>query len=253
MANDGKFPSEVVDLPSGGKCYPKDSPLRDGKLEVKYMTAKEEDILTSKNLISKGVVIERVLDSLILTEGVTCDDLVLGDKNALMVTARILAYGPEYTCEIKPGGEDSKPITHTFNLADCKFKELPKDIDYSSGQWELTLPASKKKVTTKLLTGKDEKIIADELKAIEKVSGLTTSEITTRLRYMVTSVDGDNSQAAINDFSQNCLARDSLAIRSFQTDIAPDIEMKQEIEWEGRIVKVDIPLTIQFFWPSTGG
>ena len=95
MAEEQKFPSEVVDLPSGGKVYSKDSPLRDGKIELKYMTAKEEDILTSQNLIKKGVVITKLLDSLILTEGVKCDDLVLGDKNAVMVAARILAYGPE--------------------------------------------------------------------------------------------------------------------------------------------------------------
>ena len=91
--SDNKFPSEVIDLPSEGKLYPKDSPLSEGKVEIKYMTAKEEDILTSQNLIKKGVVIDRLLDSLILTNGVTTDDMILGDKNAIMVAARILAYG----------------------------------------------------------------------------------------------------------------------------------------------------------------
>ena len=94
-----QFPSEMVDLPSGGKLYPEDSPLSSGKIEIKYMTAKEEDILTSQNLIKKGVVIEKLLDSLILTEGVKSRDLILGDKNAVMVAARILAYGPEYATE----------------------------------------------------------------------------------------------------------------------------------------------------------
>ena len=95
-----KFPSEVIDLPSEGKLYSEESPLKDGKIEIKYMTAKEEDILTSQNLIQKGVVIDRLLDSLILTKGLKQEDLVLGDKNAVMVAARILAYGPEYECEI---------------------------------------------------------------------------------------------------------------------------------------------------------
>ena len=95
-----KFPSEVIDLPSEGKLYPEGHPLKDGKIEIKYMTAKEEDILTSQNLIKKGVVIDRLIDSLILTDGVKQDDLVLGDKNAVMVAARILAYGPEYACEV---------------------------------------------------------------------------------------------------------------------------------------------------------
>tara|TARA_Y100000361_G_scaffold127295_1_gene121639 strand:+ start:189 stop:947 length:759 start_codon:yes stop_codon:yes gene_type:complete len=252
MANDGKFPSEVIDLPSGGKCYPEDSPLHSGQIEVKYMTAKEEDILTSSNLIKKGVVIDRLLDSLILTEGVTTDDLVLGDKNAVMVTARILAYGPEYTAEITHPDSKQKS-THTFNLAECPFKELPKDVDYNTNQWEINLPVSKKKVVIKLLTGADEKAIQKELDATKKISGLTSSEITTRLRYMVKSVDGDSKQETINSFSQNCLARDSLAIRRFVQDISPDIELKQEIELEGRIVEVEIPLTIQFFWPSAEG
>ena len=118
-----KFPTEVIDLPSLGKVYPKDSPLSDGKIELKYMTAKEEDILTSQNLIKKGVVITKLLDSLILTEGVKCDDLVLGDKNAVMVAARILAYGPEYTCQVvNPNTNETK--NHTFNLTDCPFNNL---------------------------------------------------------------------------------------------------------------------------------
>tara|TARA_Y100000592_G_C5462252_1_gene314617 strand:+ start:265 stop:1020 length:756 start_codon:yes stop_codon:yes gene_type:complete len=249
---ESKFPSEVIDLPSGGKCYPEDSPLHSGKIEVKYMTAKEEDILTSQNLIKKGIVIDRLLDSLILTEGITSDDLVLGDKNAVMVTARILAYGPEYTCEIENPNGGGK-FTHSFNLAECPFKELPSDIDYSTNNWEITLPASKKKVTVKLLTGGDEKAIQKDLDATKKVSGLSSSEITTRLRYLLTSVEGDSNPSVINEFSQNCLARDSLAIRQFVSDISPDIHLKQEIELEGRIVEVDIPLTIQFFWPNAKG
>ena len=100
MADNKQYHSEVIDLPSLGKVYPKDSPISNGKIEIKYMTAKEEDILTSQNLIKKGLVIDKLLDSLIITEGIKCDDLVLGDKNAVMVAARILAYGPEYDAEV---------------------------------------------------------------------------------------------------------------------------------------------------------
>ena len=138
-----KFPSEVIDLPSEGKLYPEGHPLKDGKIEIKYMTAKEEDILTSQNLIKKGVVIDRLIDSLIITEGVKCNDLLLGDKNAVMVAARILAYGPEYACEVT-NPNTGQMITHTFNLADCPFKKLPKGITENS--FEVTLPVSKKKI-----------------------------------------------------------------------------------------------------------
>ena len=96
MAEEQKFPTEMIDLPSEGKVYSKDSPLSSGKLEIKYMTAREEDILTSQNLIKKGLVIDKLLNSLIVTEGVSTDDLFIGDKNAVMVASRILAYGGEY-------------------------------------------------------------------------------------------------------------------------------------------------------------
>ena len=144
--SENKFPSEVIDLPSEGKLYPKDSPLGDGKIEIKYMTAKEEDILTSQNLIKKGVVVDKLLDSLILTKGVKSDDLVLGDKNAVMVASRILAYGPEYECQVtNPNTGNSVNIS--FNLADCPFKKIPADVEENNFNFEL--PVSKKKISVK--------------------------------------------------------------------------------------------------------
>jgi len=247
MAEQQKFPSEVIDLPSEGRLYSKEHPCSNGKIEIKYMTAKEEDILTSQNLIKKGVVIDRLIDSLILTQGVKSDDLILGDKNAVMVAARILAYGPEYTCEI-PNKVGGGIITKTFNLADCPFKKLPKDA--TENKFEVTLPISKTVVTFKLLTGKEEGLINEELKASEKVNAEVKPELTTRLRHSITSVDGDESQSTINNFVQTLLARDSMHLRKIIKDTAPDIELSQEIEIEGESVKVDIPMTVGFFWPE---
>ena len=160
MAEESKFPSEIIDLPSEGKLYTKDSPLSSGQVEIKYMTAREEDILTSQNLIKKGVVIDKLLNSLIVTPGVTCNDMILGDKNAVMVAARVLAYGPEYECEVThPKTLEKAQVT--INLTDCPFRKLPKDTNSNSFQVEL--PISKKKVTFKILTGKEEKNIEDDL------------------------------------------------------------------------------------------
>jgi len=245
-----KFPSEVIDLPSEGKLYPEGHPLKDGKIEIKYMTAKEEDILTSQNLIKKGVVIDRLIDSLILTDGVKQDDLVLGDKNAVMVAARILAYGPEYACEVT-NPNTGQMITHTFNLADCPFKKLSKDI--TENKFDVELPISKKKITFKLLTGKEEALINEELKASKKIGTDYSPELTTRLRHTVTSVDGDESQATINNFVQNLLARDSMHLRKEIKKVTPDIELSQEIEIGGESVKVNIPMTVGFFWPDAEG
>jgi len=244
---DNKFPSEIIDLPSEGKLYPEGHACSDGKIEIKYMTAREEDILTSQNLIKKGVVIDRLLDSLIITEGVKGDDLILGDKNAVMVAARILAYGPEYVCDV-PNSEGGT-TTQTFNLADCPFKKLPKDI--TENKFEIELPISKKKITFKLLTGKDENLILKELKASTKLGSEVSPELTTRLRHTITSVEGDESQSVINNFVQNLLARDSMYLRKEIRKVTPDIELQQEIEIEGEPVKVDIPMTVGFFWPDS--
>ena len=245
-----KFPSEVIDLPSEGRLYPEGHPLKDGKVEIKYMTAKEEDILTSQNLIKKGVVIDRLLDSLILTNGVKQEDLIMGDKNAIMVAARILAYGPEYKCQVTnpKTGEISE---ETFNLADCPFKKLPKDV--TENNFEVDLPISKKKITFKLLTGKEENAVEDEIKASAKIGTDVKPELTTRLRHTITSVDGDNSQSTINTFVQTLLARDSMYLRNEIRKITPDIELSQEIEIGGESVTVDIPMTVGFFWPDSEG
>ena len=247
MADNKQYHSEVIDLPSLGKVYPEDSPISNGKIEIKYMTAREEDILTSQNLIKKGLVIDKLLDSLIITEGVKCDDLVLGDKNAVMVAARVLAYGPEYECEVtNPNTE--KTFNHIFNLADCPFKKIPDDVE--GNKFELELPVSKTKITFKLLTGKEEKLIEAELKGIKKTGVQISPELTTRLRHTITSVNGDGDMNTINQFVQNMLSRDSLELRKHINKVSPDIELSQEIDLEGDTVKVNIPMTVNFFWPE---
>ena len=244
-----KFPTEVIDLPSGGKLYSPDSPIHNGKIEIKYMTAKEEDILTSQNLIKKGIVIDTLLNSLIITEGVKTDDLILGDKNAIMVAARILAYGPEYEVQVT-NPIDGQVLTHEFNLADCPFKELPKDISYDNNEFEITLPVSKTNIVFKLLTGKEEKTIDREIKSRKRLGGNISSEMTTRLKNAIISVSGDDSKAVINDFVDNMLSKDSLYLRQEISRITPDIELKQEIEIGGEAVMVDVPMTATFFWPN---
>mgnify|MGYP003132546698 CR=1 FL=1 len=250
MADKQQFPSEVVDLPSNGKCYSKDSPLASGKIELKYMTAKEEDILTSDNLIKKGVVITKLLDSLILTKGVSTGDLILGDKNAVMVAARILAYGPKYQAEIiDPKTGDL--VNVEFDLTECPFKKLPEDLELNENGYEFTLPVSKKSIKYNILTGKDEDDIAIELKRINKVSRGASPEISTRLRYLIKSVDGDSSPEVVNNFSKNILARDSLAFRQEVKRVSPDIDLTQEVDLGGEMVEVAIPMTANFFWPDT--
>ena len=244
-----KFPTEVIDLPSGGKVYPKDSPLAEGKLELKYMTTKEEDILMSENLIKKGVVIDKLLDSLIVTKGVKQEHLVLGDKNAVLVAARILAYGPEYTVEVSNPNNLEQKVEHTFDLTECPFKETIDGVDYSDNSFDFETPIGKNKVKFKLLTGVEEKLIEKDLEQSKKF-GYNT-EISTRLRYTIIEVDGDNKPETITAFSQNMLARDSVALRNYIQEISPDIDLTSEIQIGGEAVSVSIPLTVEFFWPKS--
>ena len=244
-----KFPTEVIDLPSEGKVYPKESPLSSGKLELKYMTTREEDILMSENLIKKGIVIDKLLDSLIVTKGVNQEDLILGDKNAVLVASRILAYGPEYTVEVLNPNDLDEKIEHTFDLSKCPFKKLPKDVDYSGNEFEFTTPVGKNNLKFKLLTGADETLIEKDIKQSSKFG--VSSDITTRLRYTVIEGDGDTKPATISEFTQNLLARDSVALRNYIRDMSPDIDLTSEIEIGGEAVNVSIPLTVEFFWPQS--
>ena len=245
------FHTETIDLPSGGRCYPSESPLSSGKVELKYMTTKEEDILTSQNLIKKGIVIDRLLESLIVTPDVRPTDLLLGDKNGLLVAARILAYGPEYTVTVNHPNLGDEKLEHTFNLSDCEYKELPDDVDYTENLFEMTLPVSKRQITYKLLTGLEETEIDKTLKAMKNKMGKETG-ITTRLKILIKSVDDDSNKLTINNFVDNMLAKDALHLRQEIVRISPDINMKQEIEWEGESISVDIPMDIEFFWPQGG-
>tara|TARA_B100000287_G_C20592916_1_gene764960 strand:- start:583 stop:1371 length:789 start_codon:yes stop_codon:yes gene_type:complete len=249
-----KFPSEIIDLPSGGKIYGQGSPLYQGKVEVKYMTAKEEDILTSTNLIKKGVALEKLLNSLILTPGVNVNDLVIGDKNAIMIAIRILAYGPKYPVEVTNPNNSDEKMKHEFNLTDCPFKELPKDVDYSKNEFKFKLPIAKKSVKFKLLTGIEEDSITRELESKKKLGSLIESSVTTRLKYIITEIDGKTDKMEIGEAVENMLSKDSLSLRQELQRVSPDIEMKQEVEFPGGdTVEVAIPLTVNFFWPEADG
>ena len=244
-----KFPTEIIDLPSKGLVYSKESPLHEGKIELKYMTTREEDILMSSNLIKKGIVIDKLLDSLIVTKGVKQEDLLLGDKNAVLVAARILAYGPEYTAEVTNPNNTEQKIEHTFDLTACPFKELPEGVDYSGNSFDYTTEIGKNKIKFKLLTGREEALIDKDLKQSAKFG--YSSDISTRLRYTVIEVDGDSKPETITEFTQNMLARDSSKLRNYIKDISPDIEMTSEVEIGGESVSVSIPLSVTFFWPNT--
>ncbi len=242
-----KFPTEVVDLPSQGLLYPKDSPLSSGTIEVKYMTAKEEDILTSVNLIKKGVVIEKLLESLIVDKSIKLDDLLLGDKNAILIASRILAYGKEYEIKI-----DDQPFI--VDLTKLKDKKLDENLVVNgTNEFEFELPATKRKLTFKLLTQINEKNIVEESAGYAKVGDGISRDLSTRLKHQILSVDGDTKKASIDGFVDNeFLSIDSMALRSYVKDITPDVDMTYTYtDTDGEEREVLVPMTVTFLWPPT--
>ncbi len=240
-----KFPTEVVDLPSKGLLYPKDSPLSSGKIEIKYMTAREEDILTSANLIKQGVVVEKLLESLIVDKSIKVDDLLIGDKNAILIASRVLAYGKEYEVEI----EGQKVVVDLTKLKDKVLDESI--ISDGVNEFEFELPATKRKLTFRLLTSGDEKTIDEEVKGYEKLHGIGY-ELTTRLKQQIISVDGDTKRASINSFVDNeFLSRDSIAFRAHVASIMPDVDMTSTLtDADGNEKEFTVPMTVTFLWPS---
>jgi len=249
----GQFPTEIIDLPSKGYFYPKDNPLSSGQVEIKYMTAREEDILTSQNLIQKGIVIDKLLEALVISD-VNLDDVLVGDKNAIMLASRVLAYGKEYSFEFTDE-TSARKRTHTVDLTSFEDKKIDfSKCEKGKNEFEFTLPESKKSITFKLLNQSDDKKIQEELKAMKKFtreSGIDP-EITTRLKASILSVDGSRDRNVINKFIDNeFLSRDSLAYRRNLTSITPDVNMITYVDMDdGTDKEMTVPVTVQFFWPS---
>ena len=237
-----KFPTEEVDLPSKGLLYPKDNPLSSGKVEIKYMTAKEEDILTNQSFIQKGTVLDKLLQSLIINKDIKTEDLFVGDKNALFVAARILGYGKEYKVTIAGKSE-------TIDLTELENKPIDEEL-FSKGVNKFTykLENTGTILEFKLLNGHDEKKIERELSGLKKLSPNTSPELTTRLKHVLLSVDGKEETKDIRDFVDNYfLARDARAFRQYVSDLSPDVNMEYVLEG-GEVVTV--PIGLNFFWPD---
>lgn len=247
-----EFPTEVISLPSEGKVYPETHPLAKGTVTIKYMTAREEDILASVNLIKKGIVMDKLLESLVVDAPL--DDIIIGDKNALFLAARILGYGPQYDIEVTDPFSGNKQKV-SIDLSKVKTKDIDFEKLNRKNQYDFELPLSKKKIKFRLLTHKDEREINEEIQALEKLSkGAVNSEITIRLKKMIIEVDGKTDRGYINKWVANeFLARDTKAFRVYVKEITPDLDLKFQFvsDETGETEALDIPFGANFFYPST--
>jgi hypothetical protein len=258
-----QFPTEIIELPSKGFIYPKDNPLSSGKVEMKYMTAKEEDILTTQSYIRDGSVLDRLFQSLIVSNGeglpIKYVDLVTGDKNAIMIAARILGYGKDYEVEITDpfSGKKQKDV---IDLTQFQNKEYDgsSQVELHRNEFEFTLPRSQRVVTFMAMTESKERKVkydVEELtKANRKIKDETSRELTTRLKTMILSVDGESDRKLISHFVDNELfAVDSKALRGYIAEVIPDIDLTYEFvsEETGERREIGLPLDITFFWPNS--
>jgi len=246
------YPTEIIDLPSKGLFYPEGSPLRSGQIELKYMTAKEEDILTSTNLIQKGIVLDKLMDSLIVTKGIKSADLLIGDLNAVMVASRILGYGKDYDVAITCPKCGEK-IEETVDLTTLKTENEP--TESTPPEITLVLPVSKAEVKLKLLTRADELGIDKETKALKKTNGDVEADATARLRAMIISVNGETSKGKIWSFVENMLVKDTRYLREQYKTLIPDVDFKVNVDCDScgaDSLSVRLPIGINFFWPDAG-
>ena len=183
-----KLPTENVELPSKGLLYPEDNPLSSGMVEIKYMTAKEEDILTNQSYIKKGTVLDKLLESVIISKDINIDDIIVGDKNALLISTRILGYGKKYEFL-------SRGVRHTADLTEIKNKEFDiSDIEPGKNEFTYKIERTGDVITYKILNGKDEKLIQKETAGLKRINKEASFELSTRLKYMITSINGESEK-----------------------------------------------------------
>ena len=242
-----KIPTEIVSLPSKGLLYPETSPLSKGEIEMKYMTAKEEDILTNANYIRQGIVIDKLLQSLIVTP-IDYNELLVGDKNAIMIAARVLGYGKDYNFTY-----NGKEVT--VDLSILEDKKVDESLfNRGVNEFSFTTPKIENNLTFRLLTHGDEKKIEAEVNGMKKVNPDVSTDITTRLKYMITSVNGERDQKSIRDFVDNhLLAPDARALREYYSKVTPDINLVFKPEDENYTGEgIAVPINLSFFWPDLG-
>ena len=238
-----KFPTEEIDLPSKGLVYSKENPLSSGKVEIKYMTAKEEDILSNQAYIENGTVLDKLLDSVIISK-INAKDLIIGDKNAILIATRILGYGSDYKVNINGSQQE-------IDLSELENKPFDGStmID-GKNEFSFTLPHSNTPITYKILDGHDEAKIERELKGLKKLNKNSSPEASTRLKYTLTSVNGETEPKAIREFVDNYfLARDARAFRDHLRQTQPDVDLNVILD-SGE--EVTVPIGLSFFWPDFG-
>jgi hypothetical protein len=241
------MPTEDIELPSKGLLYQSGSALASGVLQMRYMTAQQEDILTNINYIKNNTVFDKLVQSLLVTK-INYDELLVADRDALLIAARILGYGGEYSFTYA-----DQPVTVDLTELETKYLDDTQIVTAGQNEFQYQVPTTGTQLTFKLLTVGDEKLIEKDLAGYKKINPQASPELSTRLKTIITSVNGDTSKATVRDYVDNhFLARDSRAFRKHLKDITPGVELKFDLELDGYTEEgVSIPMDASFFWPES--
>jgi hypothetical protein len=257
-------PTEHVDLPSRGMFYPEDHPLAgEDTIEIRHMTAKDEEILTSKALLKKGVAIDRLLQSLIVDKRIKVGNLLIGDKNAILIMTRTLAYGAEYSTRVTcPHCTESSVFQ--FNLVggnhthpdDIETPEIEGYTKVDSSTFGFILPKTQVLAQVRLLTGDDETYLARVLENRKKqklLGALGDSILTEQMKRTIVSLNGITDRSQIDQFIMNMPAADSRHFRNVYAKLTPNYDLTQEFSCVscGESSDMEVPLTAEFFWPKS--
>lgn len=248
--------TEFVELPSRGLFYPEGHPLHNQEVvEIRYMTARDEDILTSPALLRKGLAVDKFIQNILVNQDVKVSDLLIGDKSAIMIAARITGYGEEYETKVtcpECGTEND----HTFVLEDytryfTKFEQSENFELTPQGTFKTILPHSGYEVVVKLLTSADEARI-QKAQQMRQKNNLADSNTTDFLKSIIVSIDGVADPASLNLAILDLPARDSRFLRKNYTALVPNVEMMESFEcmYCGTVTEMEVPLEAGFFWPD---
>lgn len=245
-------PTEFVQLPTEGKFYPEGHPLHlVPEVEINYMTAKEEDILTSRALISRGVVIDRLIQSVLVDKTIDVTTLYPGDKTALMIATRATGYGPEYTGQVTCPACSHKH-EHVIDLTNLPIKKVPENINLTSaGTFAVKLPVTGFTAELRILSSKEQKFLEDSGKTSVK-HNLPEANRTNLLKMIVVSINSISDRQELENFIDQMPAQDSRTIKKIYDSVNPSLDMEQEVQCPNcqHVVVREVPLGINFLWPS---
>lgn len=252
-------PTEFVELPSGGRFYEPNHPLHGQEvIEVRHMTAKEEDILTSQSLLKKGVALDRFLQSLIVDKRIRTDDLLVGDKNAVLVNARINGYGADYATGVTCPN-CSANTKHQFDLNEktvqtgTEYLDELENIQVNSdrGTVSITLPVTGWQFECRPMTGADEKALTKSVEARRKRK-LSEDMLSQQITMFTVAISGVTDRGQITQAVQSLPARDSRHLRQTYQKLMPNLDLTQVFECSecGHVGDMEVPFTTDFFWPK---